>query len=144
MEYFELKVPEGNGRCSDDECPCAEPGTLIPRGTGYLYISQEVVDFRRDAHSIQETQRKVERMQQRLGVFIVAGAGVFAPILVCERGAKLRGLDLEVAAADAKYWWKTGLAPLRATPLAGTEETRRERERLRSEPGAKKWWKFWK
>jgi hypothetical protein len=43
------------------------------------------------------------------------------PILVCERGAKLRNLDLEVAAADAKYWWETGRVPLRATPIISTE-----------------------
>ena len=37
-------------------------------------------------------------------------------ILVCEEGAKLRGLNLEVAAADAKHWWETGKIPFRATP----------------------------
>ena len=40
------------------------------------------------------------------------------PILVCEEGAKLRGIDMEVAAADAKRWWETGKVPLRPTPLA--------------------------
>jgi len=44
--------------------------------------------------------------------------GTSSPILMCEQGAKLRGLDLEVAAADAKYWWETGLVPLRVTPIA--------------------------
>jgi len=42
-----------------------------------------------------------------------------SPILVCEQGARLRNLDLAVAAADAKYMWETSLVPLRATPLAG-------------------------
>jgi len=52
------------------------------------------------------------------------------PILACKQGATLRGIDLEVAAADAKYWWKTGLVPLRPTPLAGSPEAREERELL--------------
>jgi len=37
---------------------------------------------------------------------------------MCEQGAKKRGLDLAMAAADAEYWWKTGLVPLRESPLA--------------------------
>ena len=51
---------------------------------------------------------------------IVAGSGVFLPILMCEQGARRRSLDLEVAAADARHWWDTGEVPLRATPLDGT------------------------
>lgn len=86
----------------------------------------------------------MERIQKQLGMAIIAGAGVLAPILVCEQGARARGLDLEVAAADAKYWWETGLAPLRATPLSGTPEAKRERERLKPELKPKKWWQFWK
>jgi hypothetical protein len=45
------------------------------------------------------------------------------PILVCEQGAKLRGLDLKVAAEDAKRWWKTGKVSLRPTPMAKSAET---------------------
>ena len=37
-------------------------------------------------------------------------------ILMCERAAKKKSLNLEVAAADAKHWWETGMAPLRITP----------------------------
>ena len=44
-------------------------------------------------------------------------------ILMCKKGAELRGLNLKVARADAEHWWNTGLAPLRPTP---------------------KWWQFWK
>lgn len=123
MEYFEVPRPPGDGLCSDNECPCGWPGAEIPRGTGYLYISQEVVDFRRDARSVEDVQRKVRRMQQQLDSIIILGQGVASPTLVCEEGAELRGLDLEVAAADAKYWWETGLAPLRATPLSKKKPT---------------------
>ncbi len=36
---------------------------------------------------------------------------------MCELGAKCRGLDLEIAASDAKHWWATGEIPLRPTPM---------------------------
>lgn len=118
MEYFEVPRPDGDGYCSDDSCPCGYPGELIPRGTGYLYITPEVVDFRRDARTVQEAVQKIAHMEQQLGgVRIFAGSGVFTPILMCEQGARKRGLDMQVAAADAKYWWETGLVPLRATPI---------------------------
>ncbi len=42
VEYSECDVPSGDGVCSDNNCPC--PEVEIPRGTGYLYISQELVD----------------------------------------------------------------------------------------------------
>ena len=126
-EYFEVACPAEDGFCGDRSCPCPPPGTKIPRGTGYLYISQEVVDFRRDARSAQEAQEKMNRTRKELDVAVViAEPGVIQPILMCEQGAKLRGLDLNAAAADAKFWWETGLVPLRATPQA------------------KKWWQFWK
>jgi hypothetical protein len=107
MDYFEVPVdvpPGSDGVCSDNDCPCGFPGARIPRGAGYLYVSQTVVGFRRDART-----------------FLVLGQDVATPTLVCEQGARKRGLDLEVAAADARYWWKTGLVPLRATPLATAE-----------------------
>jgi hypothetical protein len=43
------------------------------------------------------------------------------PILVCERGAQLRKLDLAIAAADAAHWWATGQVPLRATPISHSQ-----------------------
>ncbi len=50
------------------------------------------------------------------------------PILVCEQGAKLRGIDLKVAADDAKRWWETGKAPLRPTPMASRKRQEPEGE----------------
>jgi hypothetical protein len=38
---------------------------------------------------------------------------------MCKEGAMKRCLNLEVAEADAKHWWETGMVPLRATPLKG-------------------------
>ena len=125
MDYFEVPTPLGDGFCSDRACPC--PGVKIPRGSGYLYISEQVVDFRRDALTIQEMAEKMARIERELERETGVDMTVLSPrwatgILVCEQGAKLRGLDLEVAAADAKHWWETGLMPLRATPVATTKE----------------------
>jgi hypothetical protein len=100
-----------------------------------------VVAFRKDARTVAESNNKIKQLRQRLGGGgVTFDQNVVAPILVCEQAARRRGLDLEVAAADAKYWWKTGLVPLRPTPLAGTPKARRERERLQSEkpPSPKK------
>lgn len=128
MEYFEVPCMIIQGLCSDRECPC--PETVIPRGTGYLYISKELVDFRQDALTLKDLERKIGLLRQRFGGLVTIGPGVAAPILVCEQGAKLRKLDLEIASLDAKIWWEKGLVPLRTTPLAGSSESRKERIRL--------------
>ncbi len=125
MDYFECDVPEGDGLCSDNACPC--PDVVIPRGTGYLYIEQWLVDFRRQYPSLADARRaKDDYHRHMVETFSAAGASVsglycLGPILVCKQGASRRNLDLEVAAADAKHWWKTGLVPLRTTPLSGAE-----------------------
>jgi len=152
MEYFQ--VPETNpgqdGLCSDNDCPCGWPGANIPRGTGYMYISQSVVDFRRDAKTVHEAEQKIARMRQ--GSSVMFGQNVVTSTLMCEQGARKRGLDLEVAAADAHYWWQTGLVPLRATPLAGSSRTPAQivqpvtppPQAQQPTPAKKKWWEFWK
>ena len=116
MDYFEASVPEGDGYCSDMECPC--PDTVIPRGSGYMYISNEIVEFRKKYPKLADAKKAVEDYLNKNfpGVPIVASVPV--SILVCELGARRRNLDLEVAAADAEYWWETGLVPLRVTPTA--------------------------
>ena len=111
IEYFEAPRPVGDGICSDSSCPCGDPGITIPRGTGCLYIPQDVVDFRCDARSILEAQEKVNQLDKQ------TGSSVLVPILMCEQGARKRCLELEVAKADARHWWETGLVPLRPTPL---------------------------
>jgi hypothetical protein len=100
-QHREGAIPQKVGLCSDRNYPC--PETPIPRGTGYLYISKEAVEFMKAVKS-----GKVGRN---------VGYGPM-PILACEQGAKLRELDMEVAAADAKRWWETGKVPLRPTPMA--------------------------
>lgn len=114
MRYMETQRPKGFASCSDDQCPCGVFGTPIPQGKGYLYISQQLIDFRKDCLKLNDCQTKIRNAYSGI---ISGGAGVFVPILMCEQGARKRGLNLEVAAADARYWWKTGKAPLRPTPL---------------------------
>ncbi len=120
--YFEAQRPDREGRCSDNSCPCGQEGVIIPKGEGYLYISKEVVEFRHDARSIEECREKCLKIRAKMGSFIIWTQGTISPILCCEQAARLRGLDLKIAAADAKYWWETGLAPLRATPLCSAQE----------------------
>jgi len=48
--------------------------------------------------------------------FTVLGQYLFAKM-----GARLRNLDLHVAASDAKHWWFTGQVPLRPTPVKTSE-----------------------
>jgi hypothetical protein len=123
-EYFEVERPSGDGRCSDDLCSCGQPGVIIPRGTGYLYIPKQVVDFRRDARSLKACREKMLKIQKKMGGIYIWGHGTYSPIMGCKQAATLRGLDLNVAAADAKYWWETGLVPLRATPLVSRNDKR--------------------
>jgi tetratricopeptide (TPR) repeat protein len=99
-QYQKEAIPQHGGLCSDRNCPC--PETPIPRGSGYLYISPEAVEFMK------------LRKKGQADNFVYGPM----PVLSCEQGAKLRDLDLEVAAADAKRWWETGKVPLRPTPLA--------------------------
>lgn len=157
MDYFECDVPSGDGLCSDNACPC--PQVAIPRGQGYLFIEQDLVDFRRMYPGLEDARRakeqQINRQREALGVQFTAVIRL-GPILVCRQGAKLRNLDLEVAGADAKHWWETGQVPLRATPLLGCGEGKaadavfkpcfsgEDWLRLHSSQGRKKWWQFWK
>jgi len=117
VEYFESceKPQSAVLRCSDTNCPC--PEVEIPRGTGYLWVSPEVVEFRRSCPTLAQLNRKF----QSDTTHVVLGPGVATPILMCEQGARLRGVDMEAAAADARLWWDTGRVPLRPTPKAGTQ-----------------------
>ncbi len=92
--------------CSDNNCPCPGTETLIPGETGYLYISQEVVNNRQNAITARDLDIKGLPEQTNLTV----------PILMCRIGAEKRNLDLNIAGQDAELWYKSGRAPLRTTP----------------------------
>ena len=61
---------------------------------------------------------KGKRSELVAGLFVLLAlaAGVGVPVFLCEQGARRRGLDLRVAAADAEYVFKSGWCPLRPTP----------------------------
>ena len=114
MDYIECEVPQSEGYCTDNECPCA-PAQLA-RGEGYLLITPEIVEFRRSALTRAQLQ-DVLAPRLKAGEYISSTA--YEPMLICEQAARTRGLDMEVAAEDARKWWESGRAPLRATPTAG-------------------------
>ena len=105
--------------CSDNACPCSDGQALVIGRTAYLYISQAVVGFRKDSRTLLERDMMLEKAASRLGASLLVDGGVANPFYLCEKGAKLRGLDLSVALADAKMVAGTGFAPLRPTPKAG-------------------------
>jgi len=141
MEYFELERPQGDGLCSDDACPCKPPENRILRGSGFIYISKEVVEMRRDARTMPELNEKLKRLYGHLkNTDIHFGAGTVIPIVMCEQAAKRRGIDLQVAAADAKHWWETGLVPLRPTPMLET----RQDIYTNTDKQKKSWWKIFR
>jgi len=119
LESFEVPLPSGDGRCSDNDCPCPAPGTLIPHGSGFLYIDEAAVEFRSDARTAAALEEKGQRIQAEWasrGVTHLIDPQAYRAILVCEQGARRRGLDLGVAAEDARLAWSQGRAPLRPTP----------------------------
>ncbi len=93
MEHFSFESPSGTAQCEDTGCTCSNQ--IIEPGSGYLYISNQVV-----------LHRKGESTSE----------GAAAPILLCREAARRRDLDLEVAAEDAAHWWETGSVVLRASP----------------------------
>jgi len=123
LAWFESTASQNVKRCSLPECPCPGDGVEIPVGQGYLYIPRSCCEFRWDCRSMDELATKVERRQQNSQYVWIPGHGIVAPILVCELGAKKLGIDLAVAARDAKHWWATSQVPLRPTPRIGEPET---------------------
>lgn len=117
MDYIECEKIQNAGYCADNDCNCSL--TPLPRGGGYIFISEEVVEFRKDALSLAEVQEKLEHATGS-GEYI--SINKYAPILVCEIAAYRRNLDLAIAKEDAKMYWLEGRVPLRATPRAKNEE----------------------
>jgi len=114
--------PEGDGLCSDNSCPC--PDVVIRHGQGYLYVDAETVRFRRKYPRLEDARRAAKQefdlRARQLGAGGIRVVGFYrrlGGVLVCEQGARLRKLDLSVAAADAAHWWRTGQILLRPTPV---------------------------
>lgn len=114
VTFFEHPVPHRHGICEWQSCPCGRSGVEILRGEGYMYIPLSVVEQRRDCPSWAQFEMKAELARLRDGEW--AFVGIDEPLLVCEAGARMLGLDLRVAREDARYWWATSRLPLRPTP----------------------------
>lgn len=116
--FFEVPVKHEAGHCAEPNCSCGNAS--IRRGTGYLHISQEVVDFRIDCPTPSDLLYKLNKVRADLGCFesFMPETEVFYPRLLCQQAAIRNQLDLDVAAQDAANWWKTGRVPLRSTSKA--------------------------
>lgn len=129
IEYFEVPVTSGDFfLCSDNECPCTDQKNLTPGINGYLYISPELVGMRKDCISWPSAQNKLIEMHSRKFGSNYTGIvtnGIINPIFLCETGAKKRKIDLEVAKADAKYWADNEMVPLRPSPEAKNDNTKK-------------------
>jgi ankyrin repeat protein len=116
VRFFECSRPTGDGACSDNGCTCGWPGATLPRGTGYLFISKEVVAFREDARTEAEAKAKIASIQKRSNLVITNPNSIASAILICKQAALKRGINFEIASRDARHWWETGEVPLRPTP----------------------------
>jgi hypothetical protein len=106
--------------CSDDECPCTDQRQLVLGKDAYLFISPEVVSFRRSCVSLLELEMKVSGLSSPMDM--LAAVSHSMPKYLCETGARRRGLDLAVALADGQEAAKTGFVPLRPTPKGAVNE----------------------
>jgi hypothetical protein len=71
-----------------------------------------------------------EWLCRKTGGVFASSREALGPILMCEEGARRRNLDLAVAGADARYWWETQTAPLRATPVKSSRKESRSPEQV--------------
>jgi len=116
-KYFEVPVQVTSFRCSDRECLCAGTDELIPGKTGYLLITEEIIQLRKDALKWEELTTKLRKVQANTDSIISFHSFHVNPIFMCKESALNHGINLEIAASDAKRWADSGLCPLRATPI---------------------------
>lgn len=122
---FELRLPEADAVCSDNYCPCGFPGAKIPRGGGYVVLSEELIGWRTRFPSLAEwdvalasIQSQTDEGVKKMMAAVLPPSGL-QPVVCCEQSPLLEIVDRQVAAADAKMMWKSARLPLRATPLKG-------------------------
>ncbi len=107
LDSYEVDMPNGYGLCSDRNCPC--PETRIEPGNGYIYTSEKAARYRKSFRTLIHAR---DNLYQFDGIPRECTA-----ILVCEKGARLRKLDLAVASEDAKMAWAENRVPCRPTPI---------------------------
>lgn len=123
LGFFELRLPDGDAACSDNYCPCGFPGARIPRGAGYVVLSEEVIDWRKKFPTQAEWDIALASIQSQTDVLVkemmteVLPPSGLQPILCCDQSPLLDIVDRHVSGADAQMMWKSARLPLRATPL---------------------------
>ena len=122
---LELRLPEGDGVCSDNFCPCGFPGAKVPRGGGYVILSKELVEWRKKFPTLAEWDVALASIQSQTDPAVKAAMQLvlppsgLQPTVCCDQSPLLDIVDREIAAADARLMWKSARLPLRATPLKG-------------------------
>ena len=118
LKYFEVPTSRsGLFLCSDSICNCGDMGKQLNKSNAYLYVSQEVVDFRSDCLTWGEASDKMNRVAENLKAIVYFDAGLAVPLLICDDAAKHRNLDLKISNEDAKYAMAKGKVALRVSPL---------------------------
>lgn len=103
---------QGQAFCSDSDCSCSN--TIMPPGKGYLWIKPEIVETRKKCLTLAEMQKHmattktttIDEIRER-----------YLPIVVCEKAAIKRNLNLDVASADFTMWVMRGKVLCRPTPI---------------------------
>ena len=115
---FFVPVKHEAGSCAEPGCSCGN--AVIQKGSGYLHVSQKVVDYRKDCPTTKDLIYKLNKSQAEKGCFETVDldrSAVF-PRLLCKTAAIRHQLDLDTAAEDAANWWNSGEVPLRSTPTS--------------------------
>ena len=94
---------------------CDSCNSPIPEGEGYLFISKETANFRRDALSFDAADNKVRKLQQQMfsGTLFITYA---TPDMLCKKCARREGIDLHVAHEDAETCKRENRVKCRPTP----------------------------
>jgi len=143
MQYFwqerRARRDDERVKCVDKLCECAS--TSLGLKDCYLYISPDAAEFRADAITFEQAKAKVASLKAAGKLTATPKQSKWTGVIYCEAAAKRRGLDLNVARADAEHWWRTGQMPLRATPLADKKGNILLGGVIEK---PRKWYEFWK
>ena len=106
-------IEGSSNRARMTTAPCKK--IAIPPAKGYLYISAELLENRKDCLTIEAFREKFLGMLSENEHNVEIEKGYF-PVLMCKNGARLRKLDLKVAARDYDLYVRTSRVPFRLTP----------------------------
>lgn len=86
LDSFEVKVPNRNGLCSDNNCPCKD--TVIPQGNGFIFISEACANFRKDYRTSKSCENKLNELADHFSsqnkVYLPT-EDTYTAVLVCRK-----------------------------------------------------------